>query len=223
MASSYPGALDTTAKFPATVEDDTDSTSGVDLGQSSTVGFLAQWLRDAGDATIKIQTELGVTPKGTFADVATRLNARPTVRKTADQTFSAIALANVTDMSFAVASGQDYYFKFICPYTPPAVTTTGVSFGVTCPALTGYITYGVNIYGFAANGAAANFFGVGRASGGIVTSTAVGTASLQNIAVIEGIMSNASASGTLQLQAATEVAASNVIIKKGSYGELYLN
>lgn len=67
MSSSYPAALDSVVKFPQTIEDDTDSTSGNDLGQSSTVGFLAQWMRDTGDALVKIETELGTNPKGLYA------------------------------------------------------------------------------------------------------------------------------------------------------------
>lgn len=222
MATSYPSALDTVTKFPVTVEDDWDSTSGSDLGTSTTVGFLAQWMRDAGGAIVAVETELGTTPKGTFANVSTRLNARGTMRKSADQTFTTTTLANVTDMSFAVAASQDYYFKFVVMFQS-TTTTSGIGLGVTCPASPTGITYAVSIYSAAA-GTAGAFQGVSSASGTAVLTTAAVAANTNYTATIEGILSNGANAGTLQLQARQGGGtAANQVVKKGTYGEWYLN
>lgn len=92
MPSGYPGALDTTALFPATIEDDWDAATGVDAGLSSSVGFLAQWMRDVGDAIRKIETELGIAPSGSAADLASRLDNRDLK----DSCIAASAGSNVT-------------------------------------------------------------------------------------------------------------------------------
>jgi hypothetical protein len=67
VTSSYPGALDTTALLPTTIQDDVDSTSGADAGTTTNVGFLAQLLNDLDDAVLKIQAELGIQPRGLYA------------------------------------------------------------------------------------------------------------------------------------------------------------
>jgi hypothetical protein len=67
MTSSYPGALDTTARFPQTIEDDVSAATGIDAGTTTNVGFHAQLLRDLGDAVTKIETELGIQPRGLYA------------------------------------------------------------------------------------------------------------------------------------------------------------
>ena len=219
MTAVYPGTVPTIA---ANKQDDTDATSGSDLGIGSGVGDHAAHHNKLAEEVVAIATELGVDPAGTFTDVALRFNARLTCRKTADQNMTTSTLANVTDLSFAVASGQDYAFKFLVPFTSGTTITTGFALGVTCPALTGYITYGVSIYAFGADGAGSNWFGIGTSSGDKVMSTAQIAASTITFAKVEGIMSNASASGTLQLQAATEIAATTVV-RRGAWGEMYLN
>lgn len=75
MTTSYPTALDTTTRFPATVEDDWDAASGIDAGTTTAAGFLAQWMRDAGDALRAIEAELGPDPSGTYSTVADRIAA----------------------------------------------------------------------------------------------------------------------------------------------------
>lgn len=73
MPSDYPTSLDTTSRFPTDVTDDTDSKAGTP--RTGLKGFLAQWVDDASDAIVKIETELGVLPKGVAAtNVADRLN-----------------------------------------------------------------------------------------------------------------------------------------------------
>lgn len=72
MASDYPTTLDTTTRFPTDVTDDTDSKAGTP--RTGLKGFLAQWVDDAGDAIVQIQTELGTLPKGSYSNVGARLD-----------------------------------------------------------------------------------------------------------------------------------------------------
>lgn len=226
MPISYPASVDTTTTFPADVTDDTDSKAGTP--RTGLVGWLAQWIRDAGAGILALETEIGPLAKGTFTNVAARLNARLTVRKTADETFSTVTLTNVTNMSFAVAAGQDYRFMFSVPFTAAALTT-GIGIGITCPALTGYISATVTIPRLldaagTAPASSAVYVGQITSSGDSVVADATPVITPAVItATVEGTISNPSASGTLQLQVRTEVAASNIVVKRGAYGELYLN
>lgn len=225
MASGYPTVLD---NFAANKQDDIDSKSGVDLGVSTTTGDHAQHHNDLADAVNKIEAELGTDAAGTFTDVKTRLNARLTCRKTADQTFSSTTAASVTDMNLPIGTANlDYFFRFTIPWST-ATSGNGIGFGVTCPALTGFIAYTVDIIrsqetavGTAPTATQMQYVGPGISSGDTVTSDT----SIQNsitIARIEGICSNPSATGTLQLTCRGETA-SAVIVRRGAWGEVYIN
>lgn len=225
---AYPTTLDALA---ANKGDVTDAISGASTG--GTAGDHAAHHNALATAVNAVETELGVLPKGTFTNVATRLAARTTVRKSADQTFSStVTPASVTDLVFPVVAGNDYRFYFEIAYTS-ALVTNGVRLALTCPALTGYISAKVSIAGRAAftsgtQGAATTnlpvYDGFITASAGVVASDAVAVINTVYIATISGILSNPSASGNLQLQAANEVStASGNVIKRGSYGELYIN
>jgi hypothetical protein len=218
MASAYPAALDTTTTFPQTVEDDTDSTSGSDLGTSTTVGFLATWMRNTGSALINIETELGLTPKGTFSNVAARLVARQTVRKTADESFTTQTLTNVASMAFSVAASSDYWFRFFIPVTLGVARGVGVA--VTCPASPTSIFYRVSIGNVTAT---TEGLGFGFASAALVSSAA--SATTNGIVTVEGTLANGATAGTLQLQLrqGTGATAVNVVAKKGGFGEMYTN
>lgn len=223
MATSYPTALDTTARFPSDITDDSDSKAGTP--RTGLVGFLAQLLRDFGSAIIAIQTALGITPQGTFTDVATRLSARSTVRLAADlAALTTTTLGNLTGLAFPVAASQDYYFRFVIPYQA-AGTASGVRFAVTAPGAPTLLSYKVEILGQAADGTDASFVGAGTASGDAVISTADVAVSTNYVAIIEGILSNGTTAGTLQVQAARGGGATgaNITIKKGAYGEMYVN
>lgn len=71
MASTYPNTIDTTGTFPTDITDDTDSKSGTP--RTGLQGFLAQLLSNQNDALRKIETELGILPKGAATDLRTRL------------------------------------------------------------------------------------------------------------------------------------------------------
>lgn len=216
MATSYPTGLDT---FATNKSDDTDSKSGSDLGVSTTTGDHAQHHNDLAAAINAIEAQLGLTPSGTFVDVATRLAARTTVRLTADSAgFTTQTLANLTGMSFPVAASSDYYFKFFIPVT--LGTARGVGAAVTCPSSPTSIFYRVKIGNVTAT---TEGIGYGFASGAAVTSAASATAN--GIVMIEGTLANGVNAGTLQVQLrqGTGGTAVNVVAKKGAYGEMYLN
>lgn len=216
MPTNYPGALDTTGGNLKNNWTNTDATDVVHPAAHNNVA----------DALIAVETELGTDPSGTFATVASRLAARSTVRLTADSsTFTTQTLANLTGMSFSVAASSDYYFKFVIAATAGAARGIGV--GVTCPASPTGMYYSATIFGHAANS--------GTAVDAAVTSFAAAsgtrlfnspTAGLTTIlVVVEGILANGTNAGTLQFQCSQGGGgtAVNVVAKKGSYGELYLN
>jgi hypothetical protein len=203
VASVYPGALDNFVVDRADAD-----LMGVDL-------------EDARDAINKMQAEGGINPSGTFADIAARLQARQTVRKTADQSFTTQTLANVTDMVFALLANVDYAFKFWVPYTAGAAR--GIGLGVTIPA-SATIFGGGTIYGQAAtDGTGAAHHGVLTTSGDDVRNTPTAGAT-SSYAFIEGIVNVAGTAGNLQLQCRQGAGgtAVNAVVKKGAFGWLYV-
>lgn len=204
MASAYPAALDSLGTAHANAETIVPATDN-----------------DQSDAINKIETELGINPSGTFADVAARLQSRQTVRKSADQTFTTTTLANVTDMVFALLANVDYAFKFWVPHTTGAAM--GIGIGVTIPTSATIFGAGT-IYGHAAtDGTAAAHHGVLTSSGDDVRNTPT-TGATSAYAFIEGIVSVAGTAGNLQLQCRRGAGATavNVVVKKGAYGWLYV-
>lgn len=114
MASNYPTTLDTTSQFPTDVTDDTDSKSGTP--RTGLKGFLAQWVDDVGDALVRIETELGILPKGPYSTVATRLDS--VVPKTTVQAASTVNLtlpnpggAGLTVDTVVMATGDKVLLK----------------------------------------------------------------------------------------------------------------
>lgn len=137
-------------------------------------------------------------------------------RSTANQTFSVTAQANVTSLSFAVAAGVTYKYKFNIMYTS-ASAATGLRLGLTYPAVTS--ASGLANIASGADGTGAYFQGVINTSGDSVMSANSPAATATLFAQVEGIIVP-SAAGTVQLRAATEVAASNIVILAGSFVEV---
>jgi hypothetical protein len=136
----------------------------------------------------------------------------------ADQTFSATALTNVTGLSIAVTSGVTYKYKFNVLYTSDA-TTTGLRIGITHPAATTSSAVAI-IPVSTADGTAFLFSGLISFSGdSVVAANSPAAAPTVLLAFIEGVFV-ASTTGTIQLQAATDVALSNIVIKSGSFVEI---
>lgn len=234
-SSVYPDAIDAVADLPIDVEAATDRGSGTPRGGA--LGWASTLYNRWSSAIRKIELELGTNPADSFTDVKTRLNARLTCRKTADQTISStVAPTNITDMTLPVGTtALDYYFKFVVVCTSSAGATNGIRVGVTCPALTGYIAAIViiprTIDPNPANGTAQAtptvttmpYVGSITSSGDSVVSDIV-SVGINFVVTVEGIVSNPSATGSIQLQVANEVTTSNGnVIKRGSYGEIYIN
>ncbi len=138
-------------------------------------------------------------------------------RITANQTFNSTTLANATNLSFAVVSGNVYRYKFHIMYTA-ALATTGARFGLTYPAVNS--SAGMANIPSGADGTGAYFQGLINTSGDSVLTTASPAATPTVLfATVEGVI-HPSANGTVQLQAATEVNASSVIIRTGSFVEI---
>jgi hypothetical protein len=224
MASTYPSLLD---NFTENFTDASSTESGIHAGHHN----------DLADAVGNIENILGINPHGSFASVVARLNARQTCRKTSDQTISStVAPTNLTDLVLTVGTtGLDYYFKFIVVCTSSAGATNGIRVGLTCPALTGFVSASVliprTIDANPANGTAQAtptittmpHMGHITSSGDSVVSDIV-PVGINFVVKVEGILSNPSATGSIQLQAANEVNTSNGnVIKRGSFGEIYIN
>lgn len=155
---------------------------------------------------------------GTWATPAGGSSAVSYVKLTSDLAADgSTSLSDATGLSFAVTAGVYYSYKFTVIYQT-AATTTGIGLSVNYPAATVASAY-ATITGFAADGAAAEFTGAITAANDTVLSTAVAAANTAYVAVIEGTLLP-SASGTLVVRKRTEIAASNMIVKQASSGEL---
>lgn len=138
------------------------------------------------------------------------------VKKTADQTFSAVGPADVTGLVFPLTSGNYYHFKFVL-LVQSNTATVGVRTTVTHPGATRFGAIVKTI--IAADSAAAEFQGAISTSGDAVVPTAVPVINTDYILTIEGVIL-ASASGNLQVRAGTETGTTNVIVRQGSCGLL---
>lgn len=134
--------------------------------------------------------------------------------------YTATALTNATGLLFAVVSGKIYHYRFLISYRT-AAATTGLKLAVTFPApfYADGQAYRASIP-TAADGTAAEWTGAGTASGDAITATNTPDNDLAYLAIIEGIIKPAS-SNNLQVQYASEVALSGVVILRGSCGFLY--
>lgn len=164
-----------------------------------------------------VQNKPGTFPPSAHTHPASEITGLPSgdtiLKLTADQAFTAITLANVTGLSFAVTSGTHYRIAARIVFRT-AATTTGLKLGATIPAFTVF-SASVNIP-LAADGAGGMWHGWLTSSGDTVTSTGVQAANTDYVAVIEGILIP-SANGTFQLQAASEVLASAATLRPGSH------
>ena len=237
-----------TITWPATIDssmpdtawrNDTSHSDGTEDGSDVVEGFHAAQHNKLALFMAAAENELGADPSATFTSVAARLNARLTCRTTADQALAAntTALTNVTNMVLPVATtGLDYYFKFLVAFSMATIATAGLRLGVTTPAITGYLSARVMIPRTAdANPAAGTaqsaaptvsvieWPGYINSSGDSVVSDQVPATGTIYVATVEGILSNPSATGNIQLQASSEVTGSTLTIKRGSYGEIYIN
>lgn len=138
---------------------------------------------------------------------------------TSDMTATTVTtLANVTSLSFSVSSGVYYVFEFGVLYQS-AAATTGLKVSVTIPAAT---VFTANVYNHTAgaDGAATLFFGrITSSDDPVIGSGSEATGTTYLVEIRGAIVP--SAGGTLQARFASEVNASTVTIKQGSYGILH--
>jgi hypothetical protein len=227
VPSAYPAALDTTTNLPTSVQDDTDSKAGTDLGVSTTTGHHAANHNEANSAILAVETELGVSPSASFVDVATRLNLITTVNKTANQTTTSTTGVAVTDMAFPVALGGDYLAEFWLIWS---TNTAGVvaHFAATYPTFTNAVTFSENMGVVAptTGGTDAVWDQVQTASGtyhtGFVGGTSLPAAAALSITRFTVSLANLTAAGTLQMNVKAEAAAT-ITIYKASKGLLITN
>jgi hypothetical protein len=216
--ATYPTSAPAAADLPADITDDTDSKAGTP--RTGTVGFLAKLLSRAG---VELRAVIGdlITARGSFVDLATRLNARITVRNTADRTITTTTNTALTDLAFILAPNTDYSFRFVLLHTS-AGTARGVGYALTFGGTVTRLGARVVLGGTAASGVDAETVGWLTASGTAFTTAAYITANLVTTAIIEGVIQVGATGGTLQLNArqGTGATAANQIVYKGSWGEL---
>lgn len=139
----------------------------------------------------------------------------------ADQTNNnavANTIANVTGLSFAVTSGNTYWFRFVIWYTA-AATTTGSRWSINGPtnSLIGYRTsLGLSAAGTSGTDVRTETNVAAYDSPAASNATSpTATAGQANIAIIEGLITP-SADGTVIARFASEVGGSAIIAKAGS-------
>ena len=137
---------------------------------------------------------------------------------TADQGFASVTASNVSDLSFAITAGGRYHYRFVVVHKL-SLATQGIGFAVNGPASNTFHGYRVSIPNAAADGVGTAWEGWGVGNADPVTSDAGPDAASGYVALIEGIIVPTN-SGTLQLQAANEVATSRVTVREGSCGFL---
>lgn len=130
----------------------------------------------------------------------------------ADRTSSSTTYADVTDLSFPVSANVNYQIDCTLTYQT-AATTTGIGFALNGPASPSMV---VGAMEASTSGVAAsrNQF---NAYNGTTKSSGVQTASANQSANLRALFRNGANSGTLSLRYASEVAASNAVVKAGSY------
>lgn len=126
-----------------------------------------------------------------------------------NQDASANTMADVTGLSFAVTSGQVYWFRFVIAYDS-ANTTTGSRWAINGPASPTWLGYR-QTYTITALAATQGYQSTYDAPAGANASSLL----TGNTAVVEGII-KPSANGTVIGRFASEVSASAITAKAGS-------
>lgn len=121
---------------------------------------------------------------------------------------TANTIADVTDFSFAVTTGNKYWFKFIIPYTS-AATTTGSRWSINGPTTT-MLNYR-SIYSLAATTITTN----NATAYNIPAASSATSLTTGNVAIIEGIIIP-SADGSVIARFASEIANSAITAKAGA-------
>ncbi|MDQ2910171.1 MAG: collagen-like protein, partial [Actinomycetota bacterium] len=159
-------------------------------------------------------------PKGATGAQGPQGPGPTTVRKTnADDTNSTTTLASATGLDLTLAASTTYSFDYYILFQT-AVNTTGIALAVTGPASPSVISYSVYIP-VAGDANNALFSGWGTAYDDAVVGTGVQTAATTYLARISGVIKTGASAGTLTPRFRSEVAASTVTLKAGSWGAFY--
>jgi hypothetical protein len=148
----------------------------------------------------------------------TSLMATKAVLKSS-QIISVSALTNVSGMGFSVGAGNTYAFKYYIIYQT-ASTASGLGVSVSFPGMATFASTAEITSG--ADGVAAIWCGSITTTGDKVQAISVQTANTDFLALVTGVC-KVSTSGTLQLQANTEVSgsANQVTIREGTAGAIW--
>ena len=171
---------------------------------------------EANELYLQGGTDVAIGDGGTGASTAAAALANLGIsyaKLTSDFTASATTtVANVTGLSFAVSNGLYYRFRFTL-VVQADTSTTGIRVTITTPTFT--ILSALVYTCQSTDGTLGSFTGNITASGDEVTTGQVAAINTDYIMVIEGIILP-SAGGTVQLQAACEVAAGVIKIRQAS-------
>lgn len=197
--------------------DTTAATPKVNIGTSDTLGtvLVLDTKTGSGDPTGASATNGAMyynSNAGVFrcyeGGVWVDCISRHTVAVASDVTNSTVTLADVTGLSFTAASGRSYRFRAHLTYTA-AAATTGASFTVTTPTNTNFMMKTETE--LTATTQQLNFITASGGQGTIPGTSVAGT----NFATVEGMVTT-SASGTIVVRFASEVASSAIVVKAGS-------
>lgn len=136
---------------------------------------------------------------------------------TATQASTVVALANITQLLFAMVANAIYRVEAFVTFQSAAVTT-GLNLGYTSPTnCVPRVNISVPIVSTAGNTAIGNTFPNAALNvAGNVLGTGVTAINSNHTAYMEGIVTNGATAGNFQMQFASEVAASAVTLQIGS-------
>ena len=190
----------------------TDGTTNVELCTITLAGGESLQYSEGNGFTIL--DPLGRIKTTQDFSVVAATNAMNLVALTSDVTnanATANTIADITGMSFAVTSGQSYWFRASIQYTA-AATTTGSRFSINGPVAPTFLSY-KSEYSLTTTTNTVNEGLSTYDSPAAANATSAATAA--NTAIVEGVI-RPSANGTVILRFASEVSASAIVAKAGS-------
>jgi hypothetical protein len=189
------------------------ATGSVTVSLSDNDDFVAEFLNNKGqpilgfwDESIRYSAKNHYLPHG-------GITSPMIARKTVDQSTNTTTVQDVTELWFPVEANRTYNFEFVT-ISSAAATTTGVAHALNYP------TAATVIAGYTIpTSATATSYGVLTTTSPVIPANSAGTTLVRN--TIHGTLVTGSTAGTLQLRFASEVNASEVVIRAGSYGRLW--
>jgi len=199
-----------TVSSTVTIKLDANGTESIIWKGILQTGEKLQYTDDRGFSVLDTN---GLTKTASFTNVAVpAVNSLNVVVMTDDvvnNNASANTIADVTGLSFAVTSGQTYWFEFVIPYTS-AATTTGSRWSINGPAAPTLLNYRSE-YTLAATTTTINSAtAYDTPSGASASSLTTG-----NVATIWGII-KPSQDGTVIARFASEISGSAITAKAGA-------